>query len=72
MHNKTLKSNAVQKLDTAKPSINLSAKRMIKAFITKRNKPKVIMVTGKVKRMSNGFTNRFKIAKTTATIRAPI
>ena len=72
MHNKTLKSNAVQKLETANPSINLSAKSMINAFITKRNKPNVIIVTGKVNRISNGFTNRFKTLNTTATISAPM
>ena len=66
-----LNNNAVQKLETPKPSTSLSANRMIKAFITNKNKPKVIMVTGKVKIISNGFTRILSTARTTATIIAP-
>jgi hypothetical protein len=42
------------------------------AFITKRNKPSVIMVTGIVKKTSTGFTNTFNKPKTTATIMADL
>ena len=44
-----LNNSAVQKLETLKPSINLSAIKIIIAFITNKNKPKVIMVTGIVR-----------------------
>lgn len=52
---------------TENPSISLSAKRIINAFITSINKPKVRIVIGKVKMIKIGFTNRFKIDKTKAT-----
>ena len=63
---------ADQILLTENPSINLSANKIIKAFITNRNKPKVTMVIGKVKIIKTGFTYTFKTPKTTATIRALI
>lgn len=69
--NRMLKIKAVQKPFTPNPSINLSANRMINAFITKRNNPKVKMVTGSVKIIKIGLTNRLRIAKTKATIMAP-
>lgn len=53
---------------TEKPSINLSANKIIKALITSKNNPKVTMVIGKVKMTKIGFTNRFKTDSTTATI----
>lgn len=62
---------AHQKLATPNPSINLSASNIIKALITSKNKPRVRMVAGNVKRISNGFTKTFKMAKTMATIIAP-
>ena len=65
-----LNKTAVKKLETAKPSISLSARRIIIAFITNRKSPKVIIVTGKVKRIKNGFIRRFNTDKTTATINA--
>lgn len=65
-----LNKMAVQMLFTAKPSINLSARRMIKALIINKNSPKVTMVMGKVKITKMGFTNRFKTASTMATIMA--
>lgn len=71
MDNRILNSNAVQKLDTPKPSINLSANKMIPAFITKRKSPKVIIVIGNVKMTKIGFTNKLRIESTTATIMAP-
>jgi hypothetical protein len=41
---------------------------MITAFITSKNNPKVRMVTGSVNNTRIGFTIKFKIARTTATI----
>lgn len=70
--NRILKSSAVQKLLTVNPSINLSAKRMINALMTKRNNPKDKMVTGNVKIIRIGLTKRLRIAKTRATIIAPM
>ena len=71
MDNKILNNKAVKKLETPKPSTNLSANRIINAFITNKKRPNVIMVTGKVKRISNGLTNTFNTAMTIATITAP-
>lgn len=42
------------------------------ALITKRNKPKVKIVTGNVNKTKTGFTKKFKSAKTTATFNAAI
>ena len=55
---------------TAKPSIKQSASIIINAFIINRNKPKVNIVIGKVKIIKMGLTNKFKRAKTMATINA--
>lgn len=63
---------AIQILLTEKPSIKLSAKRIIIAFITNKNRPKVIIVIGKVKITKMGFTNRFNMDKTMATIIAVV
>ena len=38
------------------------------AFITKRNNPKVKIVTGSVNKINIGFTNMFNNPKTIATI----
>lgn len=40
----------------------------VTALITKRNKPRVITVTGKVKTTNIGFTIRFTIARMTLAI----
>ena len=63
-----LNSIAVHILETPKPSINLSAKRIIKAFTISKNKPRVKIVIGKVKIIKIGFTNTFNMARTRATI----
>ncbi len=63
-----LNNIAHQILATENPSINLSANRIINPFTTNKNKPRVIMVTGKVKITKSGFTRRFSIDKTMATI----
>ena len=69
---KTLNNNADQKPDTAKPSTNLSANKIIHALITNRNKPKVTMVAGNVKKTKSGRTNMFNNEITTATIIAEV
>lgn len=63
---------AVQKLETLNPSTSLSANRIMHALITKRNNPKVTMVIGNVRMTKIGFTNKFRMDKTTATIIAPV
>ena len=69
---KRLKINAHQIFPTEKPSISLSAKRMIMAFMINRKSPKVNMVTGSVNITKIGFTKMFNILKTIATITAVI
>ncbi len=59
-------------LPTAKPSISLSANKIIIALMINRNKPKVITVTGSVNITNIGLTRRFKMLNTTATITAVI
>ena len=61
---------AVQIPLTENPSINLSANKIIRAFIINKNSPKVTMVMGKVKIIKIGFTNKLRIDKTMATIMA--
>ena len=62
-----LKSNATQNPETAKPSINLSANKIIMALMTNKNNPKVIIVIGKVNIISNGLTKIRKRPNTIAT-----
>jgi hypothetical protein len=70
--NNRLKINAHQILLTEKPSISLSASRMIIAFIISKKRPKVTMVTGSVKITKIGFTKKLSKLRTTATITAVI
>jgi hypothetical protein len=63
-----LKSIAVQNVSTVKPPTILLQSKMISALTTKRNSPKVTIVTGKVKNTSNGLINVFSNPKTNATI----
>lgn len=67
-----LNNKAYQKPETANPSTSLSPIKIITAFITKRNNPKVTRVTGIVKKTNIGFKKVFNIAKTTATINAVV
>ena len=62
-----LNTKALQKPDTEKPAISLSATIMIIALITSRNSPNVNTVTGKVNNTIIGLTNRFNRESTTAT-----
>lgn len=63
---------AVHILDTANPSINLSAKRIMIALITNKNNPKVSIVIGSVKMINIGLTKTLRIAITIATIIAVV
>ena len=67
-----LNNNAVQNPLTAKPSINSPAKRMIAALITKRNKPNVMMVIGRVNITKIGFKIALSNANTMAKIMADV
>ena len=68
MDSNTLNNSAVKNPLTAKPATNLPANNMIIALITNKNKPRVTMVAGKVKKINNGRTNIFSNDITTATI----
>lgn len=70
MESNKLNNKAYQNPETAKPSINLSPIKIITAFITNKNNPKVTIVAGMVKKIKIGFKNVFNKAKTTATINA--
>ncbi len=67
-----LKNNAVQNESTANPPTILVHSKIMIAFITNKNSPKVITVTGKVKITNIGFINRFSNPKTIATIIAVV
>lgn len=54
-----LAKNAVQKLDTTNPLTNEDTSKTIKALMTRRKKPNVSKVSGKVMTMSNGLTMAF-------------
>ena len=53
---KILAKNAVQKLDTVNPSTREETSISTKALMTRRNKPKVTIVKGSVKRINIGLT----------------
>ena len=72
MDKRMLNSKAVQKLLTVNPLMNLSAKRIMQALITSKNKPKVTMVIGNVRMIKMGFKMAFRNAKTAATIMAVV
>ena len=72
MDNRMLNSMAIQTPSTENPLIRLSANRIINALTTSKNKPKVTMVIGNVRMMRIGFTKRFNIDNTTATIIAVV
>tara|TARA_R110001583_G_scaffold38171_8_gene123463 strand:+ start:16679 stop:17035 length:357 start_codon:yes stop_codon:yes gene_type:complete len=69
---KRLKINAHHILLTEKPSISLSANKMIIAFIISKKRPNVTIVTGSVKITNIGFTRKLSKLRTTATIIAVI
>lgn len=61
---------AGQKPPTSNPGTSQLASIIIKALITKVNKPRVKILIGKVIKISNGFITIFMMPKTTATIKA--
>jgi hypothetical protein len=54
------------------PDTNLSASKMMRTFITRRNRPSVIIVRGNVRMISRGFTIAFRIPSTKANIIAVV
>jgi hypothetical protein len=60
------KINAHQKPSILIPETNLSANRIIRTFITKRKRPRVIIVSGNVNIISSGFTMALSTASTNA------
>lgn len=66
------KSNATPKFLTENPSTSLSVRIMMMAFITSKNNPRVIIVSGIVKRTNNGFIMELRNAKIQDTINAVI
>ena len=63
---KILNKSAVQNPETLKPSIQLLASKIKAALITNKNRPRVKMVTGKVRITKIGF----KIEKSKPTTKA--
>lgn len=70
MDSKILNNRAYQKPFTSNPSTKASQIKMINALMTNKNKPNVTMVTGSVKRIRIGFTNKFNKTRTAATTTA--
>ena len=66
------KINAQRKPSILIPGTNLSAKRIIRTFITRRKSPKVIIVRGRVKIIRSGLTMALRIASTIAKIIAVV
>ena len=64
------KSSAHQNPATEKPSIRLSAIKMMTALMTKVKSPRVRMLSGKVRRINKGRTSAFKIPKIKAANKA--
>jgi len=64
--------NAQRKPSIAIPETNLSASKMMRTFITRRKRPSVMMVKGKVKIMSSGLTIAFRIASTSEKMSAVV
>lgn len=63
-----LNNNAQNILVTVKPLIKYPAMSIINALIINKNNPKVIIVSGIVKKINNGRTIVFRIPSTIATI----
>ena len=64
MDSKRPKIKAHRKPSILIPETNLSAKRIMITFITKRKRPKVIRVRGSVKIITSGLTNALRSAST--------
>lgn len=61
---------AVKKESIRKPPTSLDVITRRIAFITKINRPRVIMVVGRVRKIKIGLTNKFNTPKTRATTKA--
>ncbi|MNR39324.1 hypothetical protein D3C85_1575270 [compost metagenome] len=68
--NKKLNINAHQNPSTLNPSISFAPHIIINALITKRNNPRVMIVTGNVRITKMGLIIMLRSPKTTATINA--
>jgi hypothetical protein len=66
------KINAQRKLSILIPETNLSANRMMITLITRRKRPNVIMVIGRVKMTRSGLTRKLRTASTNAKIIAVV
>jgi hypothetical protein len=66
------KINAHRKLSILIPETNLSANRIMITFITRRNRPSVIRVMGRVKMTRSGLTKKLRMASTNAKIIAVV
>lgn len=66
--NNKLKISAIKNPSTPNPLTKASASKIITALITSKNSPKVTIVTGNVNITKIGFTIKFRIARTSATI----
>jgi hypothetical protein len=64
------KINAQRNPSILIPDTNLSASKIISTLITRRKSPSVIIVSGRVKIISNGFTIAFRIANIKANMMA--
>src|SRR5687768_10728062 len=67
-----LKISAQRKPSIFMPSINLSAMRMMRALMTNRNSPMVMMVNGNVSMTIIGFINVLRTASNSARISASL
>ena len=67
-----LNNNAQNILVTVKPLIKYPAINIITALIINRNKPRVTIVSGIVKKINKGRTNVFRKPSTIATMIAVI
>ena len=68
MDSSRLKSNAYQNPSTENPSSNLSASRIIIAFITRRKRPSETIVMGNVSSTMKGLTKAFSNQSTIASM----
>ena len=72
MLSKIENTNATPKFLTENPSTSFSVRRMMRALITSRNKPRVIIVNGNVKSTRRGLIIELRNASTHATMSAVI
>lgn len=70
--NNKLNNKAHQKPSILMPSINLSASKIMSAFITNKNNPSVIMVMGNVSITKIGLMKVFSKARTNANTSAVV